>query len=140
MSARSHLPAPWLDTAAAAVPGVAAAWSAALLAPLFDVAAGLASPLAGIGVFGAGWLLMRAASPRLADFELRAFGSPVGPDELPHDDPLPVPGADSRVVQLFPAPHPGLETVSGSGGQTDGDAADSLRRALDDLRQTLARS
>ena len=67
--------------------------------------------------------------------------------ELMLDDPLPVPGQESRVVQLFAArPNAGelvgrIERHLGrSAPATPGvqpDAADSLRRALDELRRSL---
>lgn len=168
MSARSNHPGQWLDPAAATVPAVAAAWSAALLGPLFDLSPGLASAFAGLAMFAAGWWLMRRASPRSAPFALRTFRPPAEPDELLLDrpladtigalaellldDPLEPPRPDSRVVQLFPAqpiPTAGelkrrIDVHLGREARTDAtrtgpvDATDALRRALDELRQTLA--
>ena len=67
--------------------------------------------------------------------------------ELLLDDPLPVPQSDSRVVRLFSAtPKAGelvgrIERHLGRSAQiapaAQADAADSLRRALDELRQSL---
>ena len=169
MSARSNQPGQWVDSAAAAVPAAAAAWSAALIGPLFDLPAVLAAGIAGLALFVAGLGLMRRASPSATPFALQIFSPPVERDELlldQHlsdpieelaelllDDPLPRPRPDSRVVQLFPAQpmptagelkyridvHLGLQTDLGGGGRAGGDATDSLRRALDELRQTLAR-
>ena len=177
MSARSNPSGQWLDLAAAAVPAVAAAWSSALLAPLADIPAGVASPAAGLAMFLAGWGLMRRAAPPAAVFAVVPFRLPAGPgefwpesepesepaaggeddilvldqplEELVLDDPLPAPGAQSRVVQLFPA-QPLLATGpmerridpaghTPTGGPAEANAADSLRRALDELRRTLAR-
>lgn len=166
MSVRSRETGSWLDPFAAAVPGAAAAWSAALLAPLFDIPAAVVSPLAGLAMFVAGWGAMRLAAPRPAPFALptadcvgkedgamldqRLAASMDALAELILDDPLPAPSAASRVVQLFPAQpaacagdlkrridlHLGLESVVEQ--RSPGDAADSLRRALDELRQTIA--
>ena len=180
MSTRSQHAGSWLDPFAAAVPAAAATWSAALLAPLFDLPAQVASPLAGVAVFALGWWTMRMAAPAPRPFELRIFQPPeedpssldVPRDsdedvllldqplaasmdalaELLLDDPLPSPDAQSRVVQLFPAQpaqspgdlkrridrHLGLREEA-NGPLPAGDASDSLRRALDELRQTLAR-
>lgn len=168
MSARSTQPGLWLDPAAAAVPSAAAAWSGWSIGPLFDLPPGPASALAGLAMFGAGWGLMRGASPRSAAFALRTFRPPPEPDELLLDqplagpigalaellldDPLPSPRPDSRVVQLFPAQpiptagelkrridvHLGLRADPDNDLSTGLDASDSLRRALDELRQTLA--
>ena len=169
MSARTYQAGQWLDPAAAAVPAVAAAWSAALIGPLFDLPLGPASALAGLAMFAVGWGLMRRASPQSASFALRIFRPPAEPDELlldqpladPMDslaellldDPLPPPRPNSRVVQLFPAQpmptagelkrridvHLGLQPDPDGGRNAGVDATDSLRRALDELRQTLAR-
>ena len=180
MSARPQPAASWLDPVAAAVPAVAAAWSAALLAPLFEVSATLASPVAGLAMFAAGWGAMRLTAPRPAPFPLRIFQPPAEEPQMPVttqapeeadvlvldrplaasmdalaelllDDPLPPPSADSRVVQLFPSQPPAspgelkrrIDRHLGLEAQIDqqphaSDAADSLRRALDELRQTLA--
>lgn len=172
MSARSNPSGHWVDIAAAAVPAVAAAWSSALLAPLADIPAGLASPAAGLAMFLTGWGVMRRAAPPEALFVVVPFRVPAEPgeswfepqpadgeesvlvldqplEELVLDDPLPAPGAQSRVVQLFPV-QPMLatgpnerrgdrEAQSPAGGPAEGDAADSLRRALAELRRTLAR-
>lgn len=168
MSARSNPSGQWLDVAAAAVPAAAAAWSSALLAPLANVPAELASPAAGLALFLAGWALMRRASPPEPVFGVVPFRVPAEPgqpwleldmaaygeepilllnkslEELVLDDPLPAPSAQSRVVQLFPA-QPLLaarridhdsQTPANRPGETN--AADSLRRALDELRRTLA--
>ena len=174
MTARSQQTGSWLDPVAAAVPAAAAAWSAALLAPLSDLPAAVASPLAGLAMFVMGVGAMRLAAPKPAPFALRVFVPPeeepaqpgTEPDvltldqplaasmdalaELLLDDPLPPPSADSRVVQLFPAQpiasagdlkrridrHLGTEADAGRHASA-ADAADSLRRALDELRQTL---
>ena len=67
--------------------------------------------------------------------------------ELMLDDPLPVPPADSRVVRMFaPAPKAGelvgrierhLGRAAALPAVAQADATDSLRRALDELRQSL---
>lgn len=71
--------------------------------------------------------------------------------ELLLDDPLAEPPADSRVVRLFPVQRPAcpqtlrrrvdlhVEARSGVAPSAAGDAADSLRQALDELRRTLHR-
>ena len=177
MSVRPHSSGRWLDLAVPAVPAAAAAWSAALVAPLFHVMAEAASPIAGLAIFLGGWWAMRSASARPEPFALRTFrpgelnellldqfahqndddvmvldrpltGSIDALAELLLDDPLPMPSADSRVVQLFPAqPVPSAGELKrridlhlgrdSDGGEATIDAADSLRRALDELRQTL---
>lgn len=67
--------------------------------------------------------------------------------ELMLDDPLPIPGQDSRVVQLFAArPNAGelvgrierhLGRAAPVAPSVQPDATDSLRRALDELRRSL---
>lgn len=165
MPARSRPDGHWLDTAAAAVPAVAAGWSAALLAPLAGASPGPAAMVAALLVFAGGWLLMRSVAAPQRAYPLRIFNvplevaellldQPVGEamDELAElllDDPLPEPRADSRVVQLFPAQSPAspedlrrrvelhIRDRSGTVAAPVADAADSLRQALDELRQTL---
>lgn len=180
MSAPSHQAGSWLDAPAAAVPALAAAWSATLLGPLLGVSGALAAPIAALATFLMGWVVMRSASPRPDDFTLQVFHPPTEPDqyagdqplaehsdcgvllldrplgesmdalaELLLDDSLPEPSPESRVVQLFPAqPSPAelvrridshLAVSERGAGPSQGPAADSLRRALDELRQTLAR-
>ena len=181
MSARTLEAGSWLDAPAAAVPAIAAAWSATLLAPLAGLSAAIAAPVAALATFLLGWGVMRSASPRRRDFRLRIFHPPNELDgpycdasaeeqadddillldrplgdsmealaELLLDDALPRPNPDSRVVQLFPAqPSPSelmrrIDTHLAAGAQRgapspESHAADSLRRALDELRQTLHR-
>lgn len=163
----------WLDVAAPAVPAAATAWSAALLAPLYDLPAAWASPLAAVGVLLAGWLVMRAVPNEAEQFPLRVFHAPEGYEaeasntdllldrplderlddlaELLLDDPLPAPAPGSRVVQLFPdrpMPSPSelrqridrhLGMERGLHRPEPADASDSLRQALDELRESLAR-
>ena len=151
MSARSRPDGHWLDVAAAAVPAAAAAWTASLLAPLAGAPAGPASLAAGLLLFAGGWLLMRAAQAPQESYPLRLFRVPMETDELLLDDPLAEPPADSRVVRLFPVQRPAcpqtlrrrvdlhVEARSGVAPSAAGDAADSLRQALDELRRTLHR-
>ena len=169
---------------AAAIPGAAAAWSAAQLGPLFELRAGVAAPAAGTAVFAIGYGVMRAVtrSPRV---KIQPFSIPFDtempgellletpwPDPAPADDillldqpleasmdalaelllddPLPKPEAESRVVRMFTAtPKAGelvgrIERHLGRASPAQpaisappADATDSLRRALDELRQSL---
>ncbi|WP_118857506.1 hypothetical protein [Sphingomonas mesophila] len=148
--ARSSLP---FDLTAAAIPAVAGAWSAFLLAPLAELPAMPVAALCALGLFLLGLAAMRLATPPPAAFPVAVFTPPVADDEellldvpveqrmdelaeLLLSDPLPAPAAGSRVVQLFApgAGHAGAVPVGQSG-----DASDALRLALDELRRSLAR-
>lgn len=152
--------------ALALVPALAAAWSAFLLAPLADLPASAAAVVAGGLIFALGLAILRLAEPRAAGFALPALPLPADEDallldqpltaridalaELVLDDPLPPLPADSRVVRLFPAHAEAspaalkarIDAHLGKGQaerpQARVDASDSLRRALDELRSSLA--
>lgn len=65
----------------AAVPAVAAAWSAALLAPLVGWSPAIASPVVGLAVLAAGIAVMRWASPE-PTFMIAPFAPPTEQAEL----------------------------------------------------------
>lgn len=74
----------FLDVAAAAVPAIAAGWSAALLGPLAGWPPLIAAPIAGIALFIGGYAVMRAATeePAFTAVPFDLPGEPIEPTEL----------------------------------------------------------